>query len=110
MGVVDDRRVAGLAALDVVAVEGDVEVAEWDVGAGELADQRVQAAADDGPARVDADQRQPIRLLVLLDDLVGDTDQRPPQIVVIEHDLLVAHCLAPSWPHGTGLKGLAAPA
>ena len=60
-----------------------------------------------GAARVDADQRQPIRVLILLDDLVGDTDQRPPQIVVIEHDLLVAHCCAPSWPRGTGLKGLA---
>ena len=33
----------GLAALDVVAVEGDVEVAERDLRAGELADQRVQA-------------------------------------------------------------------
>jgi len=61
----------------------------------------VQAAADDGSARVDADQRQPVRVLILLDDLVGDTDKRPPQIVVIEHDLLVAHCLAPSRPHRT---------
>ena len=78
MRVVDDGGVAGLAALDVVAVEGDVEVAEWDVGAGELADQRVETAADDGPAGVDADQRQPVRVLILLDDLVGDTDKRPP--------------------------------
>ena len=92
MRVVDNRRVAGLPALDVVAIEGDVEIAEGHVGAGELADQGMQAATDHRSARVDADQRQPIRLLVLLDDLVGDTDQRPPQIVVIEHDLLVAHC------------------
>ncbi len=46
VGVVDDRCVARLAPLDVVAVEGDVEVAERDLGAGELADQRVQAPAD----------------------------------------------------------------
>ena len=82
-----------LAALDVVAVEGDVEVAERDLGAAELADQRVQAAAEDGAAGVDADQREPVRVLILLDDLVGDPDQRPAQIVVIEHDLLVAHLL-----------------
>ena len=74
----DDRSVAGLAPLDVVAVEGDVEVAERDLGAAELADQGVQAAADDGAARVDADQRQAVRVLILLDDLVGDTDKRPP--------------------------------
>ena len=104
----DHRSVSRLAALDVVAVEGDVEVAERNVRAGELTDQRMQAAADDGTARVDPDQRGPIRLLVLLDDLVGDPDQRPPEIVVIEHDLLVAHLCAPSWPRGTWLKGLAA--
>ena len=43
----DDRLRAGLAVVHVVAVEGDVEVAERDLGAGELADQRVQPLAED---------------------------------------------------------------
>jgi hypothetical protein len=59
---------------------------------------------------VDADQRQPVRIFVLLDDLVRDPDERSPEIVVIEHDPLVAHSCAPSWPRRTGLKGLAAAA
>ena len=56
---VDDRLRLGLAASEVVAVEGDVEVAERDLGAGQLADQRVQARGEDGAAGVDADQREP---------------------------------------------------
>jgi hypothetical protein len=42
---------------------------------------------------VDPDQRQTIRVLILLDDLVGDPDERPPEIVVIEHDLVVVQLL-----------------
>src|SRR5262249_61766547 len=103
----DGRGVGRLTPLEVVAVEGDVEVADRDLGAGELLDEGMQAAADDRTAGVDSDQRQPTGIFVLLDDLVGDPDQRPPQIVVIEHDLLVVHLCAPSWPRGTGLKGLA---
>ena len=82
---VDDRLGAGLAAVEVVAVEGDVEVAERHLGAGELADQGVQAAGEDGAAGVDPDQRDGrLGAGVLLDDLVRDPHERAAQIVAIE--------------------------
>ena len=56
--------------------------------AGQLAEQRVQAAGEHGAAGVDADDREALGLRVLLGDLVGDPPQRSPQIVVLEHDLL----------------------
>ena len=61
VGAVDDRLAPGLAAVEVVAVEGDVEVAERHLGAGQLADQGVQAAAEDGAAGVDPDQGDGLR-------------------------------------------------
>ncbi len=88
---------------DVVAVEGDVDVADRDGGVGELAEDRVQAAGEQGAPSVDADDRQSVRLRVLLGDLVGDPPQRPPQVVALEHDLL-AHSGAPSRPLRTWLK------
>jgi hypothetical protein len=105
--LVDDRRPLRVAALDVVAVEGDVDVADRDLGAAELADERVQALGENRPPGVDSNQGDRL-LFVSLDDLVRDPDQSPAQIVVVEHDLLVAH-LAPSRPHWTVVKG-AAPA
>jgi hypothetical protein len=83
---VDDGRLGPLA--DVVAVEGDVDVPQRDLVAGELADECVQAARDDRAARVDADQRQALGPGVLLDDLVRDPHQRAAQVVAVEHDLL----------------------
>ena len=77
---------AGLAARQVVAVEGDVEVAERHLGAGQLADQGVQAAGEHGAAGVDADEGDGLGAGVLLDDLVRDPHQRAAQIVAIEHD------------------------
>ena len=50
------RRVAA-ADLDVVSVEGDVDGAEREVGAGELLDQPPQALGQEDAARVDPDQR-----------------------------------------------------
>jgi hypothetical protein len=38
---------------------------------------------------VDADERDPVAIIILFDDLVGDPDQRPPEIVVVEHDVVV---------------------
>ena len=84
---VDDRLGARVAGVDVVAVEGDVEVAERDLGAGQLADQGVEPAAEHRAAGVDADQREPSRRRVLLDDLVRDPHQRAAQIVAVEDDL-----------------------
>ena len=89
VGGVDDRLRGGRLGADVVAVEGDVEVADRQLGAGQLAEEGVQAAGQDGAAGVDADDRQALGIGVLLGDLVGDPPQRSPQIVVLEHDLLV---------------------
>ena len=66
------RRLAA-AHLDVVAVEGDVDGAERDLGAGELLDQPPQPLGEEDAARVDADERDLVELRSLrLDDLVGD--------------------------------------
>ena len=95
------RLGAGLAAGEVVAVEGDVDVAERDLGAGadQLPENQVQAGGEDCSASVDADHGQAGRIGVLLDDLVGDPPQGPPQIVALEHDRLTQNSLL------TGLAG-----
>ncbi len=104
MGAVHDRLRPRLAARDVVAIEGDVEVAERHLGAGELADQRVQAAGEDGAARVDAYDRHGVVAGVLFDDLVRDPDECPAQVVTIEDNPLglSLHLRAPSWSLGPG--------
>ena len=71
---------------------------------GQLGEQGVQAAGEQGAAGVDADDRQDVGVRVLLGDLVGDPPQRSPQIVVLEHDRSRSLLFAPSWPRGTGLK------
>ena len=95
VGGVDDRLRRRRLGADVVAVEGDVDVADRHLGAGQLADQGVQAAGDQRAASVDADDREAVRRGVLLGDLVGDPPQRPPQVVVLEHDLLAHSLLLP---------------
>ena len=101
VGGVDDGLRAGCLGADVVAVEGDVEVADRQVAAGQLTEEDVEAAGQDGAASVDADDRQALGIGVLLGDLVGDPPQRSPQIVVLQHDLLVHF--------GCFLPGLAGP-
>src|SRR5947209_7803694 len=52
---------------------------------------------------MDTDQRDR-SVRVLLDDLVSDPHERAAHVITVEDD---RNCLqrAPSWPHGTGLKG-----
>src|ERR671937_291612 len=95
----------GIASADVVAVEGDVDVAKRNLGPCVLAYQRMQAGCEDRPPRVDADQRETLRAWIAFGDLVRDADQRPPHVVTLEDNLLAAQ-LAPSWPLWTGLKEL----
>ena len=104
VGGVDDRLRGGRLGADVVAVEGDVEVADRQLGAGQLAEQGVQAAGEEGAAGVDADDRETLGLGVLLGDLVGDPPQRSPQVVVLEHDLL-AHFFASFLASRDRVKG-----
>src|SRR5262249_10871056 len=91
--------------LDVVAVEGDVDVAERNLGPEVLADQGVEAVGDQRAAGVDPDQRQALGIGVLFGDLMGDAHKGSPQLIAIEYHSLFHS--APSWPLWTGLKGLA---
>jgi hypothetical protein len=62
--------------VDVVAVKGDVQLAERDLGAGQLGDPATQALGERNSARVDADQRDSVELRIPFDDLVRDPRQR----------------------------------
>ena len=86
---------AGRLGADVVAVEGDVDVADRQLDRGQLAEQGVEAAGEEGAAGVDADDRQTLGIGVLLGDLVGDPLQRSPQVIALEHDLLAHSLLLP---------------
>jgi len=60
----------------VVAVEGDVELAEGELGRAQLLDPTAQPLRERDAARVDADERNLVQVGVALDDLVGDPRQR----------------------------------
>jgi hypothetical protein len=79
-------RLAG-PDVDVVAVEGDVELAERDLRAGELGDPAAQALGERDAARVDADEGDALELGVALDDLVRDARQRALDVIGIEDSL-----------------------
>jgi hypothetical protein len=68
-------RLAG-TDVDVVAVEGDVELTEGDLGARQLGDPPPQALRERHAARVNADERDPLEVGVALDDLVRNPRQR----------------------------------
>jgi hypothetical protein len=77
------RRLAA-ADVDVVAVEGDVELPERDLRAGELLDALAQPLCERDSARVDADEGDPAEVGVPLDDLVRDPGQRLRDRVGVE--------------------------
>jgi hypothetical protein len=62
--------------VDVVAVEGDVELAEGDLGAAQLLDAPAQTLREWHAARVDPDDSDPGEVGVALDDLVRDPRDR----------------------------------
>jgi len=64
------------ADVDVVAVEGDVELSERDLGPREVGDPPPQPLRERDAARVDPDERDPLEVRVALDDLVRDPRQR----------------------------------
>jgi hypothetical protein len=68
----------------VVAVEGDVELAERDLRAAQLLDPYAQPLRERYAARVDADERDPRKVGVPLDDLVSDPRQRLGDRVGVE--------------------------
>ena len=89
------------AAGQVVAVKGDVEVAERHVGVEQVGDEAPEPRGEDRPATMDPDDREPVGLSVLLDDLVRDAYERATDVVAVEDDLL-------RWVH-TVLPGLTGP-
>ena len=102
---VHDRAGVGPAGGEVVAVEGDVDVAAGDLDVEQVADEPVQARGEMRAATVDAHQRD-VPVGVLLDDLMRDAHERAADVVLVEDNLLLGHS-RPSWPLGTGLKGCA---
>ena len=60
---------------------------------------------EDRAAPMDADDGHALAG-VSLDDLVCDAHECVPDVLGSEDDLLVVVHVAPSWPLGTGLKGL----
>src|SRR5262249_9744811 len=74
--VADDRlpaaRCLPVADVDVVSVEGDVELAELELDARAFLDQAAQALRKRHAARVDPDERNGAEVVVALDDLVRD--------------------------------------
>ena len=88
----------------VVAVERDVDVAERDLLVQQVADEPVQAGGEVRAAAVDAHEGDGAAV-VLLDHLVRDAHERTADVVLVEDDLLIGQTV-PSWPLGTGLKGL----
>src|SRR5579862_137043 len=112
--VTDDRlrppRSAIGADMDVVAVKGDVELAQRELDPGALLDEPAQALGDRHAARVDTDERDVVEILVPFDDLVRDAAQRPRDRLGVEQKLrrradgMVRHS-TPFRPRWTGLKG-----
>ena len=79
-------RSLAVANVDVVAMEGDVELAEVELDAGALLDQAAQALGERHPARMDPDERDRLELIVALDDLVRDPRERALDRLPVEQD------------------------
>jgi hypothetical protein len=80
------RRLSG-ANVDVVTVEGDVELAEGDLGPAQLGDAVAQPLGERHTARVDADERDALEVWVALEDLVRDPRQRALDRLGVENGL-----------------------
>src|SRR5258708_37670012 len=103
------RRLAA-PHVHVVAMKGDVELAEGELFATALLDQVPQTVCDGHAARVDPDERHGLEVVVALDDLVRDPGQGAPDRFLVQEDTRrrfdgrVRHP-TPFRPLWTGLKG-----
>src|SRR5581483_6180889 len=103
-------RRARATHVDVVAVEGDVELAERELDAGALLDHRADALGERDAAGVDPYECDRVEVVVVLDDLVRDAAERAGDGFGVEQDLrrrpdgMVRHS-TPFRPRWTGLKG-----
>ena len=103
----DERRVAEPR---VVAVELDVERADGDVRALVLRDRRGEPPCEGNAAALDADEHEPGRAGLLLDDLVGDADHRPADLIRGHDPAAVHRCSLPASlghppAHGPAIEG-----
>src|SRR5581483_5474665 len=101
---------APLAHVDVVAVEGDVELAELELHPRPLLDEPAQPLGERDAAGVDADERDRLEVVVTLDDLVRDPRECAADGLPVEQDPPVRRNgvllhRAPFRPRWTELKG-----
>ena len=75
----DDRRVSD--PRQIVALEGDVDGTEWNVGALVRPDGRLNACRERITPRADADDGEMGKITITLDDLVRDPRDGPADIV-----------------------------
>jgi hypothetical protein len=73
--------------MDVVTVEGDVELTERELAARKVGDAPAQALRERHAARVDADERDGVEIPVAFDDLVCDPRNRSLDRLLVEDDL-----------------------
>src|SRR5262249_22214159 len=91
------------AATEIVAVQGDIDDAGRYVRMLDLADLRLQALGDVDATRTNADERQLVRALVALEDLVRNPGERPIDGLCVHHDAFVArHVGKKKLPRGRG--------
>src|SRR4051812_38080323 len=112
--VPDDRlgppRWLAVTHVDVVAVEGDVELPEVELDPGPLLDQVPQALRERHPTRVDADESDRLEIVVTLDHLMGDPRECAADGFSVEQNApgrrygMLLH-RAPFRPRWTELKG-----
>jgi hypothetical protein len=74
--------------VDVVALQRDVELTEWDAGAFELANALLEPAREWHAARLQADQDERLDAVVALDHFVSQTGNGAPDVVGAEQSLL----------------------
>ena len=119
LGALDDRLLGD--ERQVVAVEGDVERADGELGALVLEDRRRDAMGERDAAALDADQDEALGAGLLLHDLVRDAGHRAADVLV-GHDPAAGHrrglrrrrrrteqvllpgLTGPPRPHGTGAE------
>src|SRR3990172_11996895 len=81
------QRRPAVADVDVVAVEGDVDGAEIALDAAALGDEPPQPLGERCAARVDANERKRLELVVALDQLVRDAGERTRDGLGVEQRL-----------------------
>ena len=89
---------------EVVTVDADVELAERHLRALDLLDLLSQALGEQIAARDDADEREVVRALVGLEDLMRDAHQRALDLVCVHADVLDRPCVSHTHPFSSRVR------